>query len=277
MSWQAIARKDFMDASRSYLLWGLTAVFVLIVSVITAGLGYIAPNLTSTGVINPLHILFQYIIPLIAILISFGAVVDERTSGSLKVLLSLPHSRDDVIVGKMLGRSGAFVLPLVVGMALPALGMLAAGVTFEPLKYVGYILLASVFGLTYVALATGLSAALSSRFRVLLSLLGFYFVFNILWFIVNTASVVLILALSREWPAWMPLSVQETRRVFQLLSPTGDFQLLKQALFNDALYATQVPEGVASLGTQVTATLMLLAWIALPLAFGIVRFRAADL
>jgi len=277
MSWQAIARKDFMDASRSYLLWGLTGVFILLVSVVAAGLGYISPDPTSSGVINPLHIFFQYIIPLIAILISFGSVVDERTSGSLKILLSLPHSRDDVIVGKMLGRSGAFALPLVVGMLLPAIGMIAAGVTFEPLKYMGYTLLAATFGVTYIALATGLSAALSSRFRVLLSLLGFYFVFNILWFIVNTASVVVILVLSREWPSWMPLSVRETRRAFQLLSPTGDFQILKRALFNDALYATEVPEGVASLGTQVTATLMLLAWIALPLAVGIVRFRSADL
>lgn len=277
MSWQAIAKKDFTDASRSYLLWGLTGVFIFLVSVAAAGLGYISDNPTSSDIIGLIHLFFQYIVPLIAITISFGAIVDERNSGSLKILLSLPHSRDDVIVGKMVGRSGAFVLPLIAGMLLPAIGMLVAGVTFEGWKYVGYVLLTAVFGLTYIAISTGLSAAVSSRFRILLGLFGFYFVFNILWRIVNTASVFVLITVSQQWPDWMPLTVQETQRTFQLLSPTGDFQILKQAMFNDALYASEVPRGIATLETQIMATLMLLAWITLPLAYGLVTFRQADL
>lgn len=277
MSWQAVARKDFQDASRSYLLWGLTGVFIALVSLAAVVLGYLTPEPTSSSIIGVIHLLFQYIVPLIAITIAFGAIVDERNSGSLKILLSLPHSREDVVVGKMVGRSGAFVLPLLGGMLLPAIGMIVAGVEFEAAKYVGYLLLTSLFGISYIAIATGLSASLNSRFRILLSLFGFYFIFNILWRLINTASFVIVLTVSQEWPDWMPLTVQESIQAFRLLSPTGDFHILKQAMFNDALYAAEVSGNVAGREVQVMATLMLFLWIAAPIAIGIIRFNEVDL
>lgn len=277
MTWQAVARKDFKDASRSYLLWGLTAVFVFIISVVAVLLGYFTGDPTSTSIINAIHLLFQYIVPLIAIAIAFGAIVDERNSGSLKILLSLPHSREDVIFGKIVGRTGAFVLPLILGMLLPAIGMLAVGVTFEAAKYVGYLALTALFGIAFVSISTGLSASTDSRFRVLLGLVGFYFVFDILWNAINTASFVIILMVGGRWPDWIPLTVQESLRAFQLMSPTGDFQILKQALFSDALFASQAQGSVAGLKVQLAAMSMLLFWIALPILFGMWRFEEADL
>lgn len=277
MSLEAVARKDFQDASRSYLLWGLTAVFVLLVALAASAIGYFTQNPTSSQIIGLLHILFQYVVPLIAITIAFGAIVNERNSGSLKILLSLPHSREEVIAGKVVGRAGALLAPLVVGMLLPALGMLVMGVTIEPVKYVGYLVLTALFGVAYVAIATGVSASFDSRFRVLLVLFGFYFVFNVLWRAINTASFMIVLMVSGNWPGWMPLTLDETLQTFQLLTPTGDFHLLKRALFNDVLFATEVGQGLPGLKTQIAALVMLLLWIAIPVAFGMWRFEAADL
>ncbi|MBO4247892.1 ABC transporter permease [Halomicrobium sp. IBSBa] len=277
MSWQAVARKDFQDASRSYLLWGLTIGFIALVSLAAAVLGWVQPDPTSTDILGVLHMLFQYIVPLIAIAISFGAIVNERDSGSLKILLSLPHSRTDVILGKALGRTAAFVVPLVLGMLVPAVALLVVGVDFEAAKYFGYLLLATLFGVAFVSVATGMSATFESRFRVLLSVFGFYFLFNILWRAINTASFVIVLTLSGQWPSWMPLTVQETLRVFQLLSPTGDFQILRQALMNDVLFASEVGEGLPDFRLQLGAMAMLLVWITLPILIGILRFEDADL
>ncbi|WP_018257024.1 ABC transporter permease [Halomicrobium katesii] len=277
MSWQAVARKDFRDASRSYLLWGLTIGFIALVSLAAAVLGWVQSNPTSTDILNVLHILFQYVVPLIAIAISFGAIVNERDSGSLKILLSLPHSRTDVILGKVLGRTAAFVVPLVLGMVVPAVALLVVGVEFEAAKYFGYLLFATLFGVAFVSVATGMSATFESRFRVLLAVFGFYFLFNILWRAINTASFVIVLALSGKWPSWMPLTVQETLRVFRMLSPTGDFHILRQALMNDVLFASEVPQGLPDVRLQLGAMAMLLVWITLPILIGILRFEEADL
>lgn len=277
MSWQVVARKDFQDASRSYLLWGLTIGFIALVSLAAAVLGYFSENPTSTDILSVLHILFQYIVPLIAIAISFGAIVNERESGSLKILLSLPHSRTDVIAGKVLGRTAAFVVPLVLGMVVPAVALLAVGVEFEAAKYFGYLLLAILFGVAFVAVATGMSATFASRFRVLLAVFGFYFVFNILWRAINTASFLIVLTVGGQWPSWMPLTIQESLRVFQLLSPTGDFQILRQALLNDVLFASDVADGLPDFRLQLGAMAMLVVWITLPILIGILRFEDADL
>jgi len=277
MSWQAVARKDFQDASRSYLLWGLTIGFIALVSLAAAVLGYFSDNPTSTDILGLLHMLFQYVVPLIAITISFGAIVNERDSGSLKILLSLPHSRTDVILGKVLGRTSAFVVPLVLGMVVPAVALLAVGVEFEAIKYFGYLLLATLFGVAFVSVATGLSATFESRFRVLLSVFGFYFLFNVLWRAINTASFAIVLFVGGQWPSWMPLTVQETLRVFQLLSPTGDFQILRESLMNDVLFASNVEQGLPDFRLQLGAMAMLVVWIALPILVGILRFEDADL
>jgi ABC-2 type transport system permease protein len=277
MSWQAVARKDFQDASRSYLLWGLTIGFIGLVSLAAAVLGYFSNDITSTDILGILHMLFQYVVPLIAIAISFGAIVNERDSGSLKILLSLPHSRTDVILGKVLGRTSAFVVPLVLGMVVPAVALIAVGVQFEAAKYFGYLLLATLFGVAFVSVATGLSATFESRFRVLLSVFGFYFLFNVLWRAINTASFLIVLTVGGQWPSWMPLTIQETLRVFQLLSPTGDFQILREALMNDVLFASQVGEGLPDVRLQLGAMAMLVVWIALPILVGILRFEDADL
>jgi len=45
-------------------------------------------------------------LPLVAIFAGYAAISKERTGGSLKLLLSLPHSRKDVIIGKVVGRCG---------------------------------------------------------------------------------------------------------------------------------------------------------------------------
>lgn len=276
MSWQAVARKDFQDASRSYLLWGLTAFFVFVVTVVSLALGYFAENPTSSDVFGLVHLAFQYLVPLIAISIAHNAIVGEHESGSLKILLSLPHSRDDVIVGKVVGRTGAIVGPLVAGMAIPALGMILVGVRFEAVDFLLYLLFTVMFAVSFVGISVGASALFTTRFRTIVSLFGFYFVFDILWYVINQGSVFVLILVAQKWPSWMPLSAQETLKVFKLISPIGDFDVLKIALYNDALLKQGV-QNAPGLQEQVAAVLMLLFWTVGPLALGMWYFQERDL
>lgn len=279
MSWRAVARKDFQDATRSYVVMGLSALFVALITLIIFLLSFLTRGATSSQVLNTVHILFSYLIPLIAFVMAHGAIVGERESGSIKLLLALPHDRAEVVLGKVIGRSTALVVPLTIGLLLPAIGMLLGGAQVQWSTYIGYLLLTALVGIAFVSIAVGFSSALESRFQVLIGAFSFYFVFVVLWRLLNQASFMILLYLIGSWPDWMPVGPGEAFQTARLVSPTGDYFILKKALFSGLLFAPQIPQGarVADASTQAIALLMLGVWIVLPMAVGIYVFEKVDL
>lgn len=277
MSWHAVARKDFHDSTRSYLMIGLSLVFILVVSAVASLLGYFTDQPSISGVLNAVHILFSYLVPLLGLVVAHGAIIGERDTGSIKLLLALPHSREDVVLGKVLGRTGALTIPIVIGLLLPVIVLIALGSSINAPQFVGYMILTALVGMSFVAIAVGFSALLSTRIRVIGASLAFYFVFVILWRIINQASFVILLMVAGKWPEWMPLDPNETLQAFKIFSPTGDFFILKTALLNGHLFASDVPQNVAGANVQFSALLMLLVWILLPITLGMYRFNSIDL
>ena len=108
VTWRDVARKDFEDAARSKLLWGLIAVFVafLVMSLLSAEeLFPDAVTVDAATALSGVAMLAQLFVPGIELVAGYMAVVGERRSGSLRVLLSYPFSRFDVVAGKLVGRS----------------------------------------------------------------------------------------------------------------------------------------------------------------------------
>jgi Cu-processing system permease protein len=61
-----------------------------------------------------------YLIPLIALVLGFDAIVGERERGSLDLLLSMPITRFELLLGKYLGLAGALAFSTVAGFGLVA-------------------------------------------------------------------------------------------------------------------------------------------------------------
>jgi ABC-2 type transport system permease protein len=281
MSWQAIARKDFRDARRSYWLWGLSALFILLVAGVAALLAYASDlfgveALTSSTLLTFLNgSVITWIVPLIAIVMAYSAIVGERESGSLRLLLAPPHSRRDVVVGKFLGRTAAVVVPVLVGFLLPAI-VFAIFVEFEAIKYVGFTVLSSIVAVVFVALAVGVSASVAAERIALLALLAVYLVFIVVW---GSIQIPLRFAIGLGgYPdslQWIPVEPQTLLDILRVVNPTGAFKILTNNFLNDTLFAANA-EGVDP-QLHSAALLMLALWILVPLAIGIVRFENADL
>lgn len=273
MSWQAIARKDFEDSIRSWWLLGLTALFVLLISV----LAYIVRpggggTFSSNAILNIASgTLVTTLIPLIALIIAYNAIVGERDTGSLKLLLSLPHSRADVVFGKVLGRGGAIAAPIVVGFILPALLLAIGPLTFDAGSYVGYTLLTALLGVVFVAIAVGFSAAMRSQRLAMAGAVGIYFLFVPLWGAVQFP-LQLYLGMGGG-PSWLPLSGQQALRLLRLINPTGSFKIVSGAFLGNELFAG----GSTKLGLEVAAVAMLVGWLLLPPLLGLWVFDRADL
>jgi ABC-2 type transport system permease protein len=273
VSWSVVARKDFQDAIRSRWLHGLTALFAVLVAGTVFAEQFIASGnqVQSNQLLGGLilkNLIVQSLVPLAALVIAYNAIVGERESGSLKLLLALPHRRAEVVAGKVIGRSAAFVAAIAVGFLVPTLALALGPLRLQFLTLLGYVFLTAVLGAAFVSIATGASAAVSSNIRAIGIAIALYFVFVPVW---SAVQLPLSFFLSSSGtPGWFPLNGQETLRAFRLLNPTGSFDILASAYLGGTLFS-----GDARL--EVGATAMLLGWIVLPPMIGLYIFERADL
>ena len=117
----------------------------------------------------------QYLVPLLIILLAFGALAGEREQGTLRQLLATGISRRDLALGKALGVAGALALLLIpaaiVGSAAITLGSTGPAATpfaRGTVLAAGYL---AYFGV-FVALSLAISAWVRSARTALVALLG---------------------------------------------------------------------------------------------------------
>lgn len=112
-----------------------------------------------------LTMIVQLVLGLLALLLTFDAVVGEKEAGTLKLVLANDVSHATVVVGKFLGACAALLIPLFLGTAL-TLGMLAvrAGVVLDAPRWQRLAGLLAVYMLYLCLMALiGLLISLSAR------------------------------------------------------------------------------------------------------------------
>ncbi|NIB98207.1 ABC transporter permease [Halobacterium sp. R2-5] len=281
MSWAAIAKKDFQDAARSKALWALTALFVLFM----AGAAYVYTLLQSGGQggeLEALGLIFllltpvTWLIPLTALVMSHKAIAGEVESGSAKFLLSLPHSRRDAVVGKVVGRSAVMTVSIVVGLVVAAVVTFVLYDTFDFGAYVGFSALTVLLGVLYTAIGVGLSATTKSTGRATIIAAGFFVVFELAWQLVP-AGVYYVLngsfgpRMAGQPPEWyilltrIPPSEAFTSAVLQFLPG------------NSTLVAALFPQNPPVFLTEWAALATMLLWLVVVPVLGYAVFERADL
>ncbi|MDZ7850466.1 MAG: ABC transporter permease subunit [Halodesulfurarchaeum sp.] len=141
------------------------------------------------------------------------------------------------------------------------------------IDFVGVTVLSAVLGISFVGIAVGISATTAVRSRAMTLAVTAYLVLTLLWDIVPQG-VHLLVAGSMPGP-----TVPGWFLLLQGASPSGAYNALVQRVLMDTDAALS-----ARLGGEVPAFLdapvfvgILLLWTALPLVFGYLRFRRADL
>ncbi|SNR44542.1 ABC transporter permease [Halorubrum vacuolatum] len=271
MSLPAVARKDFQDTVRSRamalliaLFSGLLALMAYAVRPTGEGEGF-ATELLLSAFVGP--ILLTTLVPLVAVVIGYNAVSGERESGSLKLLLSLPHSRADVVFGKVIGRAAALSLAIAVGFLLPAVVLIAIPVSFNAGAFLGYTVFAMVLGWVFVSIAVGCSAAASTQRRALVGGIGIYFLFVLLW---GTLTGQLLGAFESVIDP-LPVSLIQVQTFLEVANPNTGVQVLANAFLADQLFAGDMRN------QQISATAMLVFWALAPPLVGLLKFDRDDL
>ncbi|MCL6713827.1 ABC transporter permease [Pseudomonas sp. R2.Fl] len=270
LQWRAlrtVAGKELRDRLRNRWILAVAVVlaaFALLIAYFggaqsgTVGfrsIGVTVASLTSLAI---------YLVPLIALLLGFDAIVGERERGTLDLMLSMPLTRAELLLGKYLGLGAALVLATLIGFGaalVPLATQLdAAGIRLYALFVASVIAL----GLSFLSLAMLVSVLVRDRARAtgaaILLWFGFVLVFDLalLGALVATAG--------RHSSAWAPYAL--------LLNPADVFRVFNamstETLRNAFGLGTLLPDAWGD--PRVLGSVMV-AWILAPLGVALWRFR----
>lgn len=307
MTWQVVAQKDFRDAVRSRWLWVLSLLFVGLITGVSvlvfgvllterpaqadtlfgafASLGFL--SLSFTGLVG-------FVLAFIALVTSYGSLVDEQASGTLKLLLSLPHDRRDVVAGKLAGRSAVVVLPVLAAFLLAIVALAALGVGVNAWNLVRHAGLTALLAIAFVAVGVGVSAGATTNRQATVGTLGLYMLFALFWPLVAQGFPQLVVEVTNRLPGVStpeaggivlmrltvkylnPLRAYETLVAGIYYAP-AQARLVKAGFFEQAAVKPILDQAVPFYLSHWFILAILVAWVVVPPLLGYREFARRDL
>ncbi|MBL8539062.1 MAG: ABC transporter permease [Betaproteobacteria bacterium] len=263
----AIAEKEFWDRIRNRWVLAVAAVFTVFALVIAylgaaqqGAVGFRGIDATIASLVS----LVIYLVPLIALILGYDAIVGERDKGSLELLLAMPLTRFELLLGKYFGLALALAFSTVAGFGLAGV-MLSYRVGFDALlQYGRFLLSALLLGWAFLSIAVLISVLAGDRIRASGIAIGLWFFYVLIYDLLLLG--LLVAAEGRYSLDLFPALL--------LLNPADVFRILNVFGYEDARQwyglATVFPDSLASPWLMGSAMLL---WIVCPLAIAIWRFR----
>lgn len=272
MSWREVAIKDVHDASRSRVLWLLGG----FLTALLCGYAFVHEHLgdpTFTAFLDGVVGLIAVVLPVVGILLGYKSVIHERTSGSLFLSLSFPHSRRDVIVGTFLGRTVVLLAPTLVALGIAGvIGAVRFGTDGMAL-YPGFMGVTALYGMAFVGFAVGLSAVTTRERWITFGAFGGYLLVVNFWGGVHSLTLLVL----HRFRGSVLLDVPDWSLLFRLASPAESYYRLVRAVADLDRAAVYVGSDVPFYVGWWAAVLVLVVWAVVPLLAGYWRFRDTDL
>lgn len=263
----AIAGKEFRDRIRNRWVLAVALVFTVFALVIAyfggaqqGAVGFRSIEFTIASLVS----LVIYLVPLISLLLGFDAIVGERERGSLDLLLSMPITRVELLLGKYLGLAAALTASTLVGFGSVAVLLFAELDGSALFHYAGFMVSSVLLGLAFLSLAVTVSVFAADRARASGLAIALWFFFVLVF------DLLLLGALVVTGGSYGG----EIFPYLLLLNPADVFRVLNVFSLDEVrtLYglATVFPEALAS--PALLAGVML-GWIVAPLVLASWRFR----
>ena len=273
MLW-VLAIKELKDGLRNR--WVAAAIVVLGTLALALSLlgsaptGSVRASAMDITVIS-LASLSVYLIPLIALMLSFDTLVGEFERGTMMLLLTYPVARWQVIMGKFLGHVLILFIAIFVGYggAILILLSMGDGGTEGWQAYVVMMASSLLLGTIFIALGYLISVMVKERATAAGTAIGLWLIFVVLYDLLLFG----VLLIDKD-----QLISQKLFSSLMLFSPTDTYRILNLSMFDNVSQAAGIA-GVASeagLGNSLLIAVLLL-WVIVPLLTTLLVFQRREL
>ncbi len=266
-----IARKELSDSLRNRWLVAIALVFATLAlgiawfgAAASGQVGYASTPATIASLAS----LGIFLIPLIALLLAYDAIVGEEEGGTLLLLMTYPLSRGQLLFGKFLGHGLTLALATLIGFGVAgvAIALLVEGVSVGALAIamLRFIVSTTLLGWGFIALAYVVSVRVGEKPVAAGLALAIWFFFVLIFDLMLLGTLV---ASQGEFnPDLLPWLL--------LLNPTDIYRLLNIVSFSEGAQLS----GVLSLGADLPIGpaglwLALVLWFVIPLTGAWALFR----
>lgn len=271
----SISIKEIHDGLRNR--WVLATTLLLVIFALVLGMMGTAP--TGTVKVDPLTVtlvslssLSIFLIPLIALLLSYDAIVGEVERGTMSLLLSYPVARWQVLAGKFIGHVVILAIATVVGYGLAGVvlhfihGGSSTAAWFDFTRMIG---LSIFLGASFLSMGYLLSTLVRER-ATAAGLALFVWLFMVVIF--DMALIGVLVADTKQ------VITADMLNHILLFNPADIYRLLNLVdSENISLYA-----GMAGLSDQMSLQVSVLytalsLWVAVPFVLAVVVFNRKQL
>lgn len=297
MSSTLVARKDFEDVIRSWLLWAVLGVFVMMMVVTAIGMQTSdSPEEAGTEIVYDMfHTLGgEFLLPLTALMVGYMAIVGERQSGTLRVLFGLSHNRKDVFFGKLMSRVFTIAVASVLALVVAAGLILYTFDSYDLVRFLAFSGLTVLYAASFTSVAVAISAVTAARAKAIGGAVGAYVLFMIVW---DTNAAIIYRIVNSEFPGlhaenWYfllrrlnPMTAYREglgllidQHIWTMVGATVVEDIPSEMLTGEHMYIlNRVGEDLPFYLGEWASVAVLVGWIVVPLAISYWAFQRADL
>ncbi len=262
-----LAGKEFRERMRNLWVLSVALIFALFALAIAyfgtaqqGSVGFRGIDVTVASLVS----LVIYLVPLIALVLGYDAIVGERERGSLELLLSMPVTRFEILLGKYLGLAAALAVSTAIGFGagmLPQAAQLGANDVYH---YLGFVLSAILMGMAFLSVSLLVSVLAPDRMRASGIAIALWFFFVLIFDLVLTGALVVSNG-SLSSSVFGTLLMLNPADVFRLLNIFSSDQV--QSMYG---LATVMP---GHLTNPLVLTGIMVGWIVIPFLLACWRFK----
>jgi Cu-processing system permease protein len=269
-----IAKKEIMDNIRNKWIIFMTGVFAFLTLIISYfgsfGGGWQSVGLTIAGMMS----LVQYLIPIIALMLSYGAVVGEIERGSMSAFLSLPVKRFEIILGKFVGLSTVLAVSIIAGFGIAGIiiGLNVGEINIG--EYLFFLVASILLGTVFISLGLFASSFFKRRSTSMGMAVFLWFFFTMIWSVITLGVASMIVDIGSIATGNIP----DWYYAIEMINPLSSY---------NGLVSINI-ESVSGMGQQFIGsypdfystpilTFVLLIWLIVFLTLSILLFKKRDL
>lgn len=270
-----IAKKEIMDNIRNKWILFMTGVFAFLTLIISyfgsLGEGWQSIGLTIAGMMS----LVQYLIPIIALMLSYAAIVGEIERGSMSAFLSLPVKRFEIILGKFVGLSTVLAISLLAGFGIAGIiiGINVGEVNIA--EYVIFLVSSILLGIVFICLGLFASSFFKRRSTAMGMAVFLWFFFTMIWSVIIFGITTMVVddinsIISGGLPDWY--------YAIEMVNPLSSYGALVSINVESVSNASQQFIGsYPDFYSTPLLTFVLLVWLMVFLVLSILKFKNRDL